>query len=360
MYSRIINRTALVIMIMVSVIISLSCSEEKTVAGDPGPRIIGDLNQAAQLYDVVQPEDCVTNGGVVSALTGKLNNVDLNNVKIVMYTESGGYYGTIRVFADDGTFSMDLPCDRRVRLVLAEADWNHASSYSNGPPAVADPILGVFWGIDRVVGSINGLVRDAFDNSFVEGVAVSWSINGDSGQATTDADGYYAVGSIISSGSYDFVFKKTGYPDIKQAGVIPSLDSLKGSNNYPGDIDYVESMEVYFPPLTSSLSGYVQYIDPGTLDTLPAQNVEVQLMLGERVIDNLMKDTTDVNGYYSFDPVPTSDSLTMTVPAFVLAANTYGPVDSTLVLLPGQTVINALLSSGGGGSYRLIKEPSRR
>lgn len=360
MKTRSIKQILLAVLIMSCCLILANCSDDKVQNSD-GTRIVGDLSQDATLLEVVQPADCSDVPGPNSNLTGQLNNVDLNLVKVVMYSMSGVLYGNIRIFADDGSFSMELPCDRRVRLVLADSEWSPVDTYDEGPPDIVDSVLAVFWDIDRVVGGVSGLVRDAFDNSLVSGVAVSWVINGSTGYDTTGADGFFVVGTTVPSGAHEFLFRKAGYAELTQDGVIPPLDSLKGPNNpYPGDIAFVENLEIVLPPLTASLSGHIRLIDPVLTDTIAAANIEVQLLLNDNIISNVMKDTTDANGLYSFEQVPASDTLSMVVPSFVREAYTYGPVDSTLELFPGPTVIDALLSAGGGGSFRLISEPDRQ
>ena len=337
----------------------IGCSDEATIQSSNQPRIVGDLSQSATLLEVVLPADCSDASGLNSPLTGQVNNVNLDEVKVVMYSLNGTQYGTIRVFENDGSFSMDLPCDRRVRLLLAKSDWTAVTLYSLGPPAVSDSILAVFWEIDRVIGGVSGLVREGFDNSLVQGVEVSWVINGSTGYDTTGADGFFVVGTTVPSGSHTFLFSKEGYAELTQDGVIPSLEDLVGDNNpYPGDVDHVINLEVRLPPLSAELSGQVRLIDPVSTDTVAAANVEVQLLLNDNIVSNIMKDTTDVDGFYRFENVPAADTLSLVVPSFVLSSYTYGPIDSTLELFPGSTVINAILSASGGGSYRLISQPN--
>ncbi|MDH3892794.1 MAG: Ig-like domain-containing protein [candidate division Zixibacteria bacterium] len=337
-----------------------NCGDDK-VQDSGGPRIVGNLSQAATMLDIVLPADCGNVSDADSPLTGRVNNVDLNAVKIVMYSTSGVFYGHIRVFADDGTFSFVLPCGRRVRLVLADSDWTPPDSLDDGPPDVANSVLATYWDIDRVAGGVSGLVRDAFDNSLVPGVEVSWVISGFAGSSITGANGFFVVGTVVPSGTHGFSFSKTDYAELVHDGVIPPLDDLvREGDSYPGDYPYVENLEVRLPPLSASLSGHVRLIDPVSTDTVAAANVEIQLLLSDRLVTNVMKDTTDANGLYSFEQVPAADTLSMVVPSFVLSAYTYGPVDSTLELFPGSTVIDALLSAGGGGSYRLISEPDRK
>lgn len=355
-----IKQILLVALVISCCLILAGCSDDK-VQGSDGTRIVGDLSKPATLLEVVLPVDCNEPADSISTITGRLNNVDLNLVKVVMYSMSGVLYGNIRVFAADGSFSMALPCSRRVRLVLADAEWSPVDTYDAGPPDIENSILDVFWDIDRVVGGVSGLVRDAFDNSLVSGVAVSWVINGSTGHDTTGSDGFFVVGTTVPSGTHEFLFSKAGYAELTQDGVIPPLDSLKGPNNpYPGDIAFVENLEVGLPPLTASLSGHIRLIDADSGDTVAAASVEVQLLLNDNIISNVMKDTTDANGLYSFEQIPASDTLSLVVPSFVLAAYTYGPVDSTFELFPGATVIDALLTASGGGSYRLISEPDRQ
>ena len=354
-------RSMLFVTLIISCCLALAGCGDK-IQNPPITRIVGDLNQSATLLEIVLPADCDDVAGANSSLNGRVNNVDLDQVKVVMYTSGGVHYGTLRIFADNGTFSMVLPCDRRVRLILAHYAWDpEGSLYPTGPPAVSDTILATFWDIDRVLGGISGLVRNAFDNSLVQDVEVSWVIDDSPDQDTTGIDGFFVVGSKIPSGTYEFLFSKAGFAQMTQSGVIPPLAEIQGPNNpYPGDITYVENLEIRMPPLTASLSGHIRLIDPVLTDTIAAANIEVQLLLNDNITSNVLKDTTDAEGFYSFEQVPAADILSLVVPSFVFEAYTYGPIDSTLELLPGSTVIDALLSAGGGGSYRLISEPDRR
>lgn len=362
MKSDSIKQILLAALVISCCLILANCSDDK-VQGSDGTRIVGDLSQPATLREVVQPADCSDVPGLNSPLTGQLNNVDLNLVKVVMYSTIGVLYGNIRVFANDGSFSMALPCGRRVRLVLADSDWTPTDTLDAGPPNIGNSILDTFWDIDRVVGSVTGRTKDAFDNSLIPGVAVSWVIDGSSGSDATDAEGFFAVGSTMPSGTYSFLFHKDDYAELTQEVVIPELDDLIGHINprpYPGDWVYLMSLEVLLPPLTANLSGHIRLIDADSGDTVAAASVEVQLILNDNIVSNVMKDTTDAAGLYSFEQVPAADTLSLVVPSFVLAAYTYGPVDSTFELFPGATVINALLITGGGGSFRMISEPDRQ
>jgi hypothetical protein len=278
-----------------------------------------------------------------------------------MYSTTGILYGNIRVFANDGSFSMELPCGRRVRLVLADSDWTPVDTYGGGPPDIVDSILAVFWDIDRVVGQISGVVEDAFDNSLVDGVVVSWSIGGTTGSDTTGVDGVFSVGSNVDPGTYSFLFTKTGYALMYQDAIIPSLEELLSENDsFPGDLPYIKNMAITMPPLSASLSGQIRLIDPIWADTVAAANIPVWVELNTFIMPNALADTTDANGLYRFDQVPAADTVSLVIHSFELSNYTYGPVDSTLELFPGSTVINALLVPGGGGSFRLISEPDRQ
>ena len=355
------NRISSLILIVLTAVVISGCSDDDTIQSSQ-PRIVGDPSQPATLYDVVQAEDCEDIPDSVSTLTGHLNNVDLNEVKVVMYSSAGSYYGTIRVFENDGSFSMELPCDRRVRLLLAKSDWTAVTSYSSGPPTASDTILAIFWDIERVVGSVTGDVSDARDKSYLDGVIVSWLVDGTTEKDTTNDVGFFSVESTLDPGTYTFTFSKTGYAVLTADGVIPSLEELRGDlDTYPGDILYPLNLKILLPPMTASLSGTVTRFDPISTDTVVADNVEVQLLLNDNITPNVLKDTTDANGQYSFDAVPAGDSLSLVIPSFVVSSFTYGPVDTTLTLYPGPTVIDALISaSGGGSSFRLISLPNSR
>lgn len=362
MKTRSIMQILLAMLIVSCCLILANCSDDKA-QNSTGPRIVGDLNQSATLLEVVLPSECEDVAGSDSPLTGRVNNVDLNEVKVVMYSKIGILHGNIRVFADDGSFSMNLPCGRRIRLVLADSDWTPEDTLDAGPPPIENSILDTFWDIDRVVGSISGRTKDAFDNTMVSGVTVSWVIDGSSGSDATSADGFFSVGSTVLSGTYPFLFHKDDYAEITQSVVMPELDDLIGDINprpYPGDWVHPLNLDVTLAPLSASLSGHVRRIDPVSTETVPATNIEVQLLLNDNITNSVLKDTTDAEGLYSFEQVPAADTLSLVVPSFVLATYTYGSVDTTLELFPGVTVIDAILSATGGGSFRLISQPDRR
>lgn len=344
-----------------SVLMFVACSDDDNPQISEERHVVGDTSQAAQLLDIEQPADCETDEHAISALSGKLNNVVVEDVKIVLYSTSGYYYGTLRVIDDDGQFSMDLPCGRRCRLVLVRTTWTPADEYRTGPPDHDDDILDTFWDIDRVIGTINGVVRDGFDNTSLEDVLVTWVVDGTAGSDMTDANGYFQVPDRLLTGYYPFTYTKDGYAVISQEVYIPSFEELRGGQDiYPGDMVYMKDLTIPLPPLTSSLEGTVRVIEPGTNDTVEVAEVIIELHLRDEIVPDQLSDTTDAVGFYGFVSIPTADSLTVATTSFVYGQQTYEVADTALYLMPNTTRVDFLFDVSGGAVIRVETDESQR
>ncbi len=344
-----------------SVLMFVACSDDDNPQISEERHVVGDTSQPAQMLDIELPADCETDPNAISVLSGKLNNVVVEDVKIVLYSASGYYYGTLRVIDDDGQFSMDLPCERRCRLVLVRTTWTPADEYRTGPPDLDDDILAAFWDIDRVVGTISGVVRDGFDNTSLEDVLVTWVIDGAAGSDTTDANGYFNVPDRLLTGYYSFTYTKDGYAVISQEVYIPSFEELKGDQDiYPGDMVYMEALTILSPPLTSSLEGTVRVVEPGTNDTVEVAEVIIELHLSDEIVPDSLSDTTDDVGFYGFVSIPTADSLTLTTRSFVHGQQTYEAAGTVLYLMPGTTRVDFLFDASGGVAIRVETDELQR
>ncbi len=344
-----------------SVLMFVACSDDDNPQISEERHVVGDTSQPAQMLDIELPADCETDEYEISALSGKLNNVVVEDVKIVLYSTSGHYYGTLRVIDDDGQFSMDLPCGRRCRLVLARTTWTPADEYRTGPPDLDDDILAAFWDIDRVVGTINGVVRDGFYNTSLEDVPVTWVIDGTAGSDTTDANGCFHVSDRLLTGYYLLTYTKDGYAVISQEVYIPSFEELKGDQDiYPGDMVHVKDLTIQLPPLTSSLEGTVRVVEPGTNDTVEVAQVIVDLLLNDEIVPDQLSGTTDAVGFYSFVDVPTTDTLTVATRSFDHGLQTYEAVDTVLYLMPGTTRVNFLFDASGGAVIHVETDELQR
>jgi len=341
-------------------VLALSCSDDNPQSSDQ-PRIVGDPAQPAQLLSVQLPEDCGDGLPFISSLSGKINNVDLNAVKIVMYSSAGAYYGTIRVFNNDGTFSMDLPCDRRVRLLLTLKDWTPTDVLDSGPPALDNTILAAYWDIDRVLGKVDGAVLDAYNNAALEGVAITWQDSGVTYYDTTGSGGYFSGAEGLSSGIHVFEFELAGYAGLITEITVPTIDDVRdGPNDYPGDVIDIQALDISLPPLSAELTGTVYAIDPGTTDTLPADDIQVVLTPSEGLQPASYDTTTNASGDYDFEEAPAAVTVTVSLPSFDRYGQSYGPVDTSLTLWPGMTYLDFILDSGGGAAIRIEQPETAR
>ena len=360
MIGQLAQRLLVGVIFSLSVLMFVRCSDDNPQTSE-GRHVVGDTSQPAQLLDIELPADCETDEYATSALSGKLNNVVVEDVKIVLYSASGYYYGTLRVIDDDGQFSMDLPCGRRCRVVLARTTWTPADESRTGPPDLDDDILATYWGIDRTIGTINGVVRDGFDNASLENVLVTWVIDGTAGSDATGLNGYFLVSDRLFTGYYMLTYTKDGYAVISQNAYVPSFEELRGDLDiYPGDMAYVEALTIPLPPLTSSLDGTVRVVEPGTNDTVEVAEVIVDLHLNDDIVPDQLSDTTDAVGFYSFTDVPTADTLTVATRLFVHGMQTYEAVDTVLYLMPGTTRVDFLFVASGGAVIRVDTDESQR
>jgi len=188
------------------------------------------------------------------------------------------------------------------------------------PPEVTNDTTVIIEGADKVIGTMQGTVRDGYNNGFLAGVTVTWS-NGDSSYTTTTApDGSYSTPSDLASGWYEFTMTKTGHATTTGWGWIPELEDLRGDDqNVPaGDVHYTGDLDVWMLPLTATVTGkvYTALPAPPAKDGQPvlaaddptlvsvAEGVTVILDYGFDIHPDKYTATTNSGGVYTFVNVP--------------------------------------------------------
>ncbi len=118
--------------------------------------------------------------------------------------------------------------------------------------------------VDRVVGSVHGVVTNSANNVPLEDVRVTWVSNGASHSVMTDADGYFVTDDVLGSGEYKITFTMSGHSTRWASATIPDIDSLRGEPGTPvsGDIPFSRELNMRLFPLNARLRGQVFTAQP--------------------------------------------------------------------------------------------------
>jgi len=202
------------------------------------------------------------------------------------------------------------------------------STVIEAPPVVTNDTTTVVEQVDRVLGSVQGVVHSAYDNSVVSGVTVKYVKNDDEFTTTTDADGYYLFDDSLSSGWYRLTFSMTGYATRVYTAYIPTISEIKAdldNNNPVGDYEFMDTEDAWLFPTSVegapvTVTGVVytalpapgkDQVDPMSLDDpdLVSRAAGVTVLLqydvgGDQISPNTYTAETDGSGIYTFSGVP--------------------------------------------------------
>jgi hypothetical protein len=189
---------------------------------------------------------------------------------------------------------------------------------------------------DNVIGSVQGIVTDIYDNTALSGVVVSWTKNDHAYTATTNANGYYLIDDSLSSGYFNLTFTRTGYTIVEATIYIPTIEEIRGgtSDEAAGDEEYMETTDVALFPLTGTITGTIYTTLPDQVGkdggaTLALDGPDPDLVSRAAGVDVVLdysgffaywegydyyydrpfqldkfEATTDANGVYTFTNVP--------------------------------------------------------
>ncbi|MFQ5499168.1 MAG: carboxypeptidase regulatory-like domain-containing protein, partial [Candidatus Zixiibacteriota bacterium] len=217
-----------------------------------------------------------------------------------------------------------------------------------------------------VVGSIQGVVKGAYDNQPINGATVQYIKDTTTQTVTTDAAGKYVINDSLSSGGYVLTFSFGGHASMRGNAYIPTLEELKGDqdNQQSGLIKFVDTLDMVMFETNSSVSGRIWAAPPlaqknGNLDPFAADTnaslqsgVSVTLdwgtlfkdMGGDTVagsydiVPSAASTTTDDSGWYFFTNVPavTSGYVKLMTGPFSRADSLFGDSTMFIKLLRGQ------------------------
>ncbi|MDH3890879.1 MAG: carboxypeptidase-like regulatory domain-containing protein [candidate division Zixibacteria bacterium] len=173
---------------------------------------------------------------------------------------------------------------------------------------------------DRVLGSIQGVVANAYNNALLVGVEVTWTKNDADFSYTTNADGYYLIDDSLSSGYYVLTFSMNGYAQFTATVYIPTIAEIKEDidDDAVGWTEYMATANIWMLPMTATVTGkvYTALPAPPAKDGEPvlalddpnlvsvAAGVEVILDYGFDIHPDKYNATTDAFGTYTFVDVP--------------------------------------------------------
>lgn len=226
----------------------------------------------------------------------------------------------------------------------------------------------------RVIGTIQGVVTDAADNTLLPGVEVSTTVRGSHVTTVTDATGHYSF-TNLDPGEYELTFifpigsdkeVKSAYAGVHGDAYIPTLDELDSpGDDMPNDEDFRYEVEanVELFPLNGGASGYVtMQTDYATV--MPAEGVTVVADFGDYyysksswnygLIENEWFATTDEDGWYTFSGLPTGiNGMLRTLP-YLYEGTAFDPRDTDLILEGGGTWLAQTMNLGGYDAPAII------
>jgi hypothetical protein len=210
----------------------------------------------------------------------------------------------------------------------------------------------------RVIGSVNGIVRDEVTQIPIAGVTVTWARFNQLMSATTDADGVFTL-TGLSQGDYDLVFRAPSaeepdlsYADAKMRLTIPSLEAI-GIVDRPTDVPFEHAVDAIVPlyPLTAGLEGVViatlespGFGDPKTGVLAAGASLLVDVLPGVSdywVISDQVALSAGADGSFSVSGLPATPTASITVLPFADGEYQYSGQNAVVALSPGgQTVLD--------------------
>lgn len=209
----------------------------------------------------------------------------------------------------------------------------------------------------RVIGSVNGIVRDEVTQTPLAGVTVSWARFNQVMSATTDPDGLFTL-TGLSQGDYDLVFRAPSsdeaalsYADAKMRMTVPSLEEI-GIVDKPTDAPFEHAVDAIVPlfPLTAGVEGVVlatlespSFSDPQTGMLASGATVLIDVVPGIAdywIIADQVSLSTNADGSFSAAGLPATPSASILVLPFESGGYSYSAQNEVVSLSPaGQTVL---------------------
>jgi hypothetical protein len=187
----------------------------------------------------------------------------------------------------------------------------------------------------RVIGHIQGVVRDETTQVPLKDVTVSWTLRDRTVSTTSDENGVFEAAGL-PPGTYDLLFtdpegKLAGaYAGAKKRVEIPTLAAI-GITDQPTDEDFEYTADAIVPlyPVNATLEGTLNaYIDQ--VRGFPVEGVQVyadaivqgaMTVLGSGepdywLISDRVTATTDADGRFSLTGLPATDLARWSIPSF--------------------------------------------
>lgn len=175
---------------------------------------------------------------------------------------------------------------------------------------------------DMVIGSIEGIVTDAFYNQPLPNVKVSWIKKDIRDSVTSDDKGYFLIDDELPSGNYNLTLEVSGYAQLKVLVHIPTFAELLTDidETAHGPIEHRVTVPLALFPLNAGITGKVYTALPSLAPgkdgetpiaaddssnlVSPVANVEVILEYGHDIAPNTYQTFTNQDGQYTFTNIP--------------------------------------------------------
>ncbi len=201
----------------------------------------------------------------------------------------------------------------------------------------------------RVRATVHGTVMANDTQTPIQGVQVIYSLNNETIETTTDANGYYES-ALLTEGQYVFTFNS---PDADYASWQEMVNVVYGqAQQVPSQEDFIQNIgrNVFLFRTDAGVKGYV-YAQMNDEETVVAEGAVVRVMNLAGIVNQDYSDTTDADGFFMIDELPAVAGAQLLVLPWENDDVEFAPTTRNIQLTQGATVtVNpvVVLPNAGG------------
>lgn len=199
----------------------------------------------------------------------------------------------------------------------------------------------------RVIGSIHGVVTDAYSNARVSGVEVTTVVNGKMLTTLTDSLGYYSI-TNLTTGNYEISYSgKSSYATGRATVSIPDLQEI-GITEVPTTEDFLfsEKMDIDLYMLSAGVTGKVWTKFDAENTNLASGVVVVADFSNYDISPDKYTTTTNSDGSFTFENLPATGNVNLITMPFNNGISNYSVNSISAILIPNViTIANNIILS---------------
>jgi len=180
----------------------------------------------------------------------------------------------------------------------------------------------------RVVGFINGVVKDAYNNKAMDSIIVTWQVRGEKREMMTDSLGYYRI-TDLPSGNYVITYynakKNAKYAVSRGLAYIKTLEEMTEDDLYHTvNFDYEVNVDMKLYALNAGLSGRVYAQKENNEVVIAANATVIADFSASDIVNDKITTTTDADGKYSFTNLPATANVSITTLPITIGGILFG------------------------------------